>query len=174
MRYWLGLGANVGDRRATIDAALGWLAAATRLEAVSPAYETAPRDLEDQPPFLNAAARVETPLEPPALLAEVKRLERELGPGSRAACASGPARSTATCCCGRAGRGATTTLEVPHPRLAERRFALLPLLDLDPGLSLPDGRSLADLEAALDPLEQPAKRLAEPLARPRSRGGGEL
>ncbi len=140
MRYWLGLGANVGDRRATIEAALGWLAAATRLEAVSPAYETAPRDLEDQPPFLNAAARVETALDPPALLAEVKRLERELGrdPGG---VRFGPRAIDCDLLLWEGGAWRDDTLEVPHPRLAERRFALLPLLDLDPGLSLPDGRS---------------------------------
>lgn len=173
MRYWLGLGANVGDRRATIEAALAWLAVATQLEAVSPAYETAPRDLEEQPPFLNAAARVETPLDPPALLAQVKRLERELGrdPGG---VRFGPRAIDCDLLLWEGGTWRDDTLEVPHPRLAERRFALLPLLDLDPGLSLPDGRSLAGLEAALDPLEQPAKRLAQALARPRDAGGGEL
>lgn len=173
MRYWLGLGANVGDRRATIEAALGWLAAATRLEAVSAAYETAPRDLEDQPPFLNAAARVDTPLEPPALLAQVKRLERELGrdPGG---VRFGPRAIDCDLLLWEGGAWRDATLEVPHPRLAERRFALLPLLDLDPDLTLPDGRALADLEAALDPLDQPARRLAEPLAQPRGEGGREL
>lgn len=173
MRYWLGLGANVGDRRATIEAALAWLAAATRLEAVSPAYETAPRDLEDQPPFLNAAARVETPLDPPALLAQVKRLEHELGrdPGG---VRFGPRAIDCDLLLWEGGAWRDDALEVPHPRLAQRRFALLPLLDLDPALSLPDGRSLAGLEAALDPLEQPAKRLAQPLARPLGAGGREL
>ena len=66
------------------------------------------------------------------------------------------------------------SLEVPHPRLAERRFALLPLLDLDPDLTLPDGRRLADLAAAIDPADQPVDRLREPLAAPGAGEGGEL
>ena len=65
MRYWLGLGANLGDRRAALEGALAWLAGAgVRVQAVSPAYETAPRDLVDQPPFLNAAVRVASDLAP--------------------------------------------------------------------------------------------------------------
>ena len=173
MRFWVGLGANIGDRRATIEAALAWLDRVVRLEAVSAAYETAPRDLLDQPPFLNAAARIETPLAPAELLAEVKRLERELGrdPGG---VRFGPRAIDCDLLLWEGGVWHGDDLEIPHPRLAERRFALLPLLDLDPGLTLPGGPRLADLEASLDPFEQPARRLAEPLVRPGDSGGREL
>ncbi len=164
-RYWLGLGANIGDRRATVEAAIAWLDRVVALEAVSAAYETAPREVVDQPPFLNAAVRVATPLAPPELLAQAKRLERELGrdPGG---IRFGPRAIDCDLLLWEGGEWRDDALEVPHPRLVERRFALLPVLDLDPGLRLPDGRALADIEAALDPLEQPARRLSEPLARP--------
>jgi len=165
-RYWLGLGANLGDRRAALEAALDWLARrGLRVEAVSPAYETAPREVEDQHPFLNAAARVAGDLAPPELLAEAKRMERALGrdPGGAR---YGPRAIDCDLLLWEGGAWRGPGLEIPHPRLAERRFALLPLLDLDPGLRLPDGRFLADLAAALDPSEQPATRLPVPLARP--------
>lgn len=171
-RYWLGLGANLGDRRAALDAALAWLAAAgVRVEAVSPVYETAPREIADQPSFLNAAVRVAADGDPPALLARVKRMERELGrdPGG---VRFGPRAIDCDLLLWEGGAWSGPGLEIPHPRLAERRFALLPLLDIDPGLSLPDGRPLAVLEGALDPAEQPAQRLAHPLARPPAAGGG--
>ena len=158
MRYWLGLGANVGDRRATIHAAIARLRRDHIVEAVSHLYETAPRERADQPAFINAAVRVASPLSPPELLASVKRLERELGrdPDGRR---FGPRAIDCDLLVWEGGAWRDDALEIPHPRLAERRFALLPLLDLDPQLALPDGRRLADLEAALDPLEQPATRL---------------
>ena len=160
-RYWLGLGANLGDRRAALEAALAWLAGAGhRDEAVSPVYETAPREVADQPAFLNAAARIASDLDPPALLAEVKRMERELGrdpDGVR----FGPRAIDCDLLLWDGGSWSAPRLEIPHPRLAERRFALLPLLDLDPGLTLPDGRRLTDLEAALDPREQRAEPVSE-------------
>ncbi len=172
-RYWLGLGANIGDRRATVEAAIAWLDRVVVLEAVSAAYETAPRDLVDQPPFLNAAVRVATPLAPPELLAHAKRLERELGrdPGGRR---FGPRAIDCDLLLWEGGEWRDGDVEVPHPRLVERRFALLPVLDLNPGLRLPDGRALADVEAALDPLEQPARRLPAPLARPEAAVDREL
>jgi 2-amino-4-hydroxy-6-hydroxymethyldihydropteridine diphosphokinase len=166
MRYWLGLGANLGDRRAALEAALaGLVGAGIAVEAVSPAYETAPRGVVDQPAFLNAAARVSTDLAPEALLRAAKALERELGrePGPR----WGPRAIDCDLLLWDGGaHDAGDLLTIPHPRLAERRFALLPLLDLDPGLALPDGRRLADLLAAIPPEEQPARRLAEPLTAP--------
>jgi 2-amino-4-hydroxy-6-hydroxymethyldihydropteridine diphosphokinase len=170
-RYWLGLGANLGDRRTALEGALAWLqGAGHRVEAVSPVYETAPREVADQPPFLNAAARVASGLEPPGLLVEVKRMERELGrdPGAGR---YGPRTIDCDLLLWDGGSWSGPDLEIPHPRLAERRFALLPLLDLDPSLSLPDGRRLADLVGALDPSDQPAQRLPEPLAAPPGAGG---
>lgn len=174
MLYWLGLGANLGDRRAAVEAALAWLAGAGQVvEAVSPAYETAPRELEDQPAYLNAAARVRSGLAPPDLLDEVKRMERDLGrdPGG---VRFGPRAIDCDLLLWEGGGWTEERLEIPHPRLHERRFALLPLLDLDPGLALPDGRRLADLVAAIDPDEQPAERLPDPLAAPRGPEGRAL
>jgi 2-amino-4-hydroxy-6-hydroxymethyldihydropteridine diphosphokinase len=160
MRYWLGLGANLGDRHAALAAAVAGLRDVAAVEAVSPLWETAPRDLEDQPAFLNAAARVETELGPRELLAAVKELERDLGrdPGG---VRFGPRAIDCDLLLWEGGTWSDEALVIPHPRLAERRFALLPLLDLDPGLTLPDGRSLADLAAAIDPSEQPAERVSE-------------
>jgi 2-amino-4-hydroxy-6-hydroxymethyldihydropteridine diphosphokinase len=166
VRYWLGLGANLGDRRAALEAALAWLSGAgVAVEAVSPAYETAPRDVVDQPAFMNAAVRVATDLPPEDLLRTVKELERELGrePGPR----RGPRAIDCDLLLWDGGaHDAGDLLTIPHPRLAERRFALLPVLDLDPGLALPDGRRLADLLAAIPPGDQPARRLEEPLTVP--------
>ena len=173
MRYWLGLGANLGDRRAALADAVRWLGARHQVEACSALYETAPRELEDQPAFLNAAVRVRSDLPPPDLLDQVKEMERELGraPGG---VRFGPRGIECDLLLWEGGTGRDERLEIPHPRLHERRFALLPLLDLDPGLSLPDGRRLADLAAAIDPAEQPAERLPEPLAAPRGPEGRAL
>ena len=171
MRYWLGLGANLGDRRAALDAALAWLAGAgVRVEAVSCAYETAPRDLVVQPAFINAAARVATDLPPPELLCAIKQMEAELGrdPGG---VRFGPRAIDCDILLWDGGAWRDEVLEVPHPRLADRRFALLPVLDLDPALALPDGRRLAGLAAAIDPADQPVERLPEPLGASGEGGG---
>ena len=159
MRYWIGLGANLGDRRATIEAAIERLGRDHLVEAVSHFYETAPREVADQPTFLNAAVRVASTLAPPALLGEMKRLERDLGRASGGV-RFGPRAIDCDLLVWEGGEWHDDSLEIPHPRLGERRFALLPLLDLDADLTLPDGRALADLEAALDPRQQPATRLS--------------
>lgn len=173
MRYWVGLGANLGDRWAAIEHAIAWLERDAVVEAVSRPFETAPRELLDQPVFLNAAARVQTPLGPREFLRTVKELERELGrdPGG---VRFGPRAIDCDLLLWEGGEWRDDQLEIPHPRLAERRFALLPLLDIDPGLRLPDGRALADLESALDPAEQPAERLNRPFARGRGPEGREI
>ncbi len=139
-------------------AALAWLAGVVRRGGREPRVRDRPRDLLDQPPFLNAA-RAGTPLDA-AGRAGPPRARARAGarPGGRR---FGPRAIDCDLLLWEGGAWHDGALEVPHPRLAERRFALLPLLDLDPGLALPDGRRLADLAAALDPADQPAARLAE-------------
>lgn len=161
-RYWVGLGSNLGDRPAMLRAAVAELAArGLDVEAVSGFWETAPRDLEDQPAFLNGAVRVATVLRPPAVLTLVKGVERDLGRvagGVR----FGPRPIDCDLLVWSGGVWDADDLCVPHPRLTERRFAMLPLLDLDPGLTLPDGVRLADACAAIPAAGQPAERWVGP------------
>jgi 2-amino-4-hydroxy-6-hydroxymethyldihydropteridine diphosphokinase len=162
LRYWIGIGANLGDRWASLAAAVQAVAATgARIEAVSSIYETAPRDLDDQPSFLNGALRARSPLSPPGLLAEVKRIERELGrdPGG---IRFGPRVIDCDLLVWEGGTWDEPTLQIPHPRLVERRFALVPLLELDPDLALPGGTRLAEAEAALDAEEQAVRRVEHP------------
>jgi 2-amino-4-hydroxy-6-hydroxymethyldihydropteridine diphosphokinase len=158
-RYWLGLGSNLGDSVGLVREAVTLLRASPlEVEAVSSAYETAPRELLDQPAFVNAAARVRADLEPPEVLDLVKGIERRMGRR-----AGGPRFGPRPIDCDLllwdGGVFRDERLEIPHPRIRERRFALVPLLELDPGAALPDGTPLRALEAALDPLEQRVERL---------------
>ena len=127
------------------------------VEAVSRIYETAPREVEDQPPFLNAACRIRTHLDPPALLALIKGIERDLGrvAGPR----YGPRAIDLDILVWEGGEWHDPALDVPHPRLSERRFALVPVLDLDPDLVL-GNEPLAQVEARLDRDDQPVSRYA--------------
>jgi 2-amino-4-hydroxy-6-hydroxymethyldihydropteridine diphosphokinase len=160
LRFWIGIGANLGDRAASLAAAVRSLAAAgIVIERVSSAYETAPRDLDDQPPFLNAALRARSPLDPPHLLDVAKRIERDMG-RDLSGVRFGPRVIDCDLLLWEGGVWSDRRLEIPHPRLAERRFALVPLLEIDPDLSLPDGVRLSDLERALDPEQQPVRPAA--------------
>ncbi|MDH3227673.1 MAG: 2-amino-4-hydroxy-6-hydroxymethyldihydropteridine diphosphokinase [Thermoleophilia bacterium] len=161
LRYWLGLGTNLGDRGQALQRAVDWLGAHLVIEAASSVYETAPRDLLEQPPFLNAAVRARTALSPPEVLDLAKRLEAELG--RRVRVRYGPREIDCDLLLWEGGSWSDELLALPHPRLAERRFALLPVIELDPELQLPDGRSLTSLERALDPAEQAASRYPESL-----------
>jgi len=142
---YIGLGGNLGDPVATLTEALARIARlpGISLDAVSAAYESAPVGLTDQPPFLNAAARLLTDLPLADVLAGLLAIEAELG--RVRAVRYGPR----TCDLDILLAGDETVdrpgLSVPHPRLAERRFALEPLLELDPALSLPGGPSLSVL-----------------------------
>lgn len=107
--------------------------------------ETDPVGYVDQPPFLNGACLVETTLAPAALLAQLLAVEDELGRVREGVPRWGPR----TCDLDLLVYGDEVVdepgLTVPHPRLTERRFAVEPLVELDPGLTLPDGRLLAEI-----------------------------
>ncbi len=129
------------------------------VEAVSSLYRTAPRDLVEQPAFTNAAARLEFDGEPPGLLSVLKAIERRLGRQSEGR-RWGPRPIDLDILLWEGGGWRDGALRIPHERLQERRFALVPLLEIDPTLALPDGTPLRALDDALagDP-EQSVERL---------------
>jgi 2-amino-4-hydroxy-6-hydroxymethyldihydropteridine diphosphokinase len=149
---YLGLGSNVGDREAHLRAAVQMLGArGVEVDAVSSAYETEPvGEVLDQPDFLNAAVRARTGLEPEELLDVCKEIEAERGRDLDAARHSPRPLDVDLLLLGDLSLS-TGRLTLPHPEVTSRRFVLVPLLELDPGLELPDGTRLADALDALGP-----------------------
>jgi len=154
-RGYLGLGSNVGDRAGHLRAAVDLLRDhGVTVEAVSSAYETEPvGDILDQPDFLNAATRIRTDLEPEALLDLCKAIEIERGRvfgGQR----HGPRALDVDILLLGDLELETDRLTLPHPQVTARRFVLVPLLELDRDLALPDGTVLADALAGLGDRER--------------------
>jgi 2-amino-4-hydroxy-6-hydroxymethyldihydropteridine diphosphokinase len=147
---YLGLGSNVGDSAAHLRAAIELLAAhGVEIDAVSSAYVTEPvGEVLDQPDFLNAAIRIRTDLEPEALLDVCKAVEAERGRALDAPRHSPRPLDVDLLLLGDLELE-TERLTLPHREVMTRRFVLAPLLELDPGLILPDGTRLADALAAL-------------------------
>ena len=147
---YLGLGSNVGDREAHLRAAIAALGdAGVEVEAVSSAYETEPvGEVLDQPDFLNAAVRVRTDLEPEALLDLCKEIEAGRGRELDAPRHSPRPLDVDLLLLGDLELS-TERLTLPHREARSRRFVLVPLLELDPDLALPDGTRLDDALAAL-------------------------
>jgi 2-amino-4-hydroxy-6-hydroxymethyldihydropteridine diphosphokinase len=142
---YLSLGSNIGDRANHLRQAIGQLnAAGIKVVRVSPAYETEPVDYTGQRWFLNLVMEAETELFPRPLLARIARIERALG-RIRAA-PKGPRTIDIDILLYGQARMRTTELEIPHPRMAERRFVLAPLADLAPDLRHPvSGRTIREL-----------------------------
>lgn len=151
---YLGLGTNLGDRRANLRAALRLLAASPgiRRRRISQIYETAPWGVTDQPPFLNCAVAIAVTVDPEALLSRCQAVEREVGrvPGPR----WGPRLIDVDILIYGQEAVSRPHLEIPHPRLHLRAFALLPLAELAAGLRHPaggwGGRSIGELAQSVD------------------------
>ena len=142
---YLGLGSNVGDRAGHLRGGIERLrAAGVEIDAASGTYETEPvGEILDQPDFLNAAIRIRTGLEPEALLDVCKQVEAEEGRLSGGLRHSPRPLDVDLLLLGDVEL-ATERLTLPHREVTTRRFVLVPLLELDPELRLPDGTSLAD------------------------------
>jgi 2-amino-4-hydroxy-6-hydroxymethyldihydropteridine diphosphokinase len=166
----LGLGSNLGDRRAQLQAAVDALAQRGVVAVGSSStYETDPvGEVLDQPAFLNACLAVQTTLEPDALLAACKDVEREMGrvgADDPDYVRHGPRPIDVDVLLYDGRTYASERLTVPHPALLERRFVLIPLLELDFALATPDGTALADALAAL-PVTEGVRRGGSPLTLP--------
>jgi 2-amino-4-hydroxy-6-hydroxymethyldihydropteridine diphosphokinase len=145
---YLALGANLGDRAASLRAAVERLRGPISIERMSAVYETEPAYLLDQPRFLNMALCGRTALDPQALLALLKRIERDVGrvAGPR----FGPRAIDVDILLYDDLALAGANLTVPHPRMAERPFVLMPLAEIAPEL-VPPGwdRSIGALAAVV-------------------------
>jgi 2-amino-4-hydroxy-6-hydroxymethyldihydropteridine diphosphokinase len=144
MIAYVGLGSNLGDREGNLTRALALL---ERVGSVRPSSirETDPIGVTEQPKFLNAVAEVETEVPARELLDRLLAIELELGRDRAAETRWGPRTIDLDLLLYGDETIDEPGLTVPHPRLAERRFVLEPLHELDPGLILPDGRAVREL-----------------------------
>lgn len=141
---YFGLGSNIGDRLGYLTRACEMMYNAPGLarHAVSGVYETEPWGLVDQPVFLNCVVRAFTDLDPDGLLALARQIEGALGRRRSADVRWGPRAIDVDILTVGDLAVNRPDLTIPHPRMWERSFVLIPLLDLEPDMRAPDGRSL--------------------------------
>jgi 2-amino-4-hydroxy-6-hydroxymethyldihydropteridine diphosphokinase len=133
---YLSLGSNVGNREANLRAAIAALSpASVQVKKLSSIYETEPVDYLDQPWFLNCVAEAETELAPKPLLQALRSIESQIG--NKKEFAKGPRKIDLDILLYGDETIATPDLQVPHPRMLQRRFVLTPLTEIAPALSHP-------------------------------------
>lgn len=133
---YLGLGSNLGDRHAHLADAIARLQDSDlRITRVSSIYETEPRDLADQPWFLNQVIEAESDLLPRQFLSCIQKVEREMG--RKRAIPKGPRIIDIDILLFGDSIVETDDLQIPHPRMLERRFVLEPLAEIAPELRFP-------------------------------------
>ena len=150
-RAYVALGANLGDREATIRAALAELdiVPGVRVAAVSTLRDTEPVGNVDQPRFLNGAAALETTLAPAELLDVLLAVERRFGRTREGVPPQGPRTLDLDLLLYGSVQLDEPGLTIPHPRLHERRFVLEPLSELDSSLEVPGKGTIQTLLAEL-------------------------
>jgi 2-amino-4-hydroxy-6-hydroxymethyldihydropteridine diphosphokinase len=139
---YIALGANLpspaGPPQQTLDAAIGRLAELGRLVAKSSYYSTDPVGYEDQPTFLNAAIAFETQLDPQTILDRLLEIERSFGRDRTNAIPNGPRTLDLDILLYGDYVLNTQALQLPHPRMAQRSFVLLPMAEIAPKLIHPE------------------------------------
>jgi len=160
---YLSLGSNLGDRAVNLERAITALpGAGVQVLRRSSLYETEPVDFLAQPWFLNCVVEAETLLMPRQLLHALQAIERAFG--SRKLVARGPRVIDLDILFYGASVIRTEEMEIPHPRMAQRRFVLVPLAELAPGLRHPVlGSMIAEMIAAAQ--DKSTVRLWQPQGR---------
>jgi 2-amino-4-hydroxy-6-hydroxymethyldihydropteridine diphosphokinase len=159
---YLSLGTNLGDRERNLESAIEKLAApGLRIRRISSVYETAPIDTDDPRWFLNLVVEAETDLFPMQLLWRAGKIEHSLGRVRTVV--NGPRTIDIDILLYGRAVIRSLSLEVPHPRMTQRRFVLAPLAELAPDLRHPVARKT--IQELLDAApEQSVRRLAKPIA----------
>ena len=148
-RVYLALGSNLGKRLENLRDAVTRLRIRVRVEKISAVYETEPWGIVEQPRFLNLVLAGETALEPLALLEFVKKIERAMGRAETVR--NGPRVIDIDILLYDIVRFKNEVLEIPHPRMHERRFVLVPLAEIAPDAHHPQLRKSARELLALLP-----------------------
>ena len=151
-RAFVGLGSNLGDREATLHRAVGALEELPRTEVlrVSIFRDTEPVGIHSQPRFLNGAVELQTSLSPRELLEGLLGIEGSLGRDRRGVPPGGPRTIDLDLLLYGDARIDEPGLQIPHPRLHERRFVLEPLAELNPAVNVPGKGPVEALLAELD------------------------